>query len=209
MSAKEWASADHALAYLARADRIPHRTEGEAVILDHVPLGVGRMLDLGTGDGRLLGLLKIERPNARGVALDFSPVLLQRARERFSSDPQIEVVEHDLDKPLPALGRFDAVVSCFAIHHLTHERKRSLYDEIFTLLEPGGVFCNLDLVSSPTLTLHEHFLHSINCTPEEEDALNKPLDIQTQLLWLREIGFADVDCYWKWLELALLIGVKQ
>jgi tRNA (cmo5U34)-methyltransferase len=209
MSAKEWASADHALAYLARADRIPHRTEGEAVILDHVPLGVGRMLDLGTGDGRLLGLLKIERPNARGVALDFSPVLLQRARERFSSDPQIEVVEHDLDKPLPALGRFDAVVSCFAIHHLTHERKRSLYDEIFTLLEPGGVFCNLDLVSSPTLTLHEHFLHSINCTPEEEDASNKPLDIQTQLLWLREIGFADVDCYWKWLELALLIGVKQ
>jgi tRNA (cmo5U34)-methyltransferase len=209
MSAKEWASADHALAYLARADRIPHRTEGEAVILDHVPLGVGRMLDLGTGDGRLLGLLKIERPNARGVALDFSPVLLQRARERFSSDPQIEVVEHDLDKPLPALGRFDAVVSCFAIHHLTHERKRSLYDEIFTLLEPGGVFCNLDLVSSPTLTLHKHFLHSINCTPEEEDASNKPLDIQTQLLWLREIGFADVDCYWKWLELALLIGVKQ
>jgi tRNA (cmo5U34)-methyltransferase len=209
MSAKEWASADHALAYLARADRIPHRTEGEAVILDHVPLGVGRMLDLGTGDGRLLGLLKIERPNARGVALDFSPVLLQRARERFSSDPQIEVVEHDLDKPLPALGRFDAVVSCFAIHHLTHERKRSLYDEIFTLLEPGGVFCNLDLVSSPTLTLHKHFLHSINCTPEEEDASNKPLDVQTQLLWLREIGFADVDCYWKWLELALLIGVKQ
>jgi tRNA (cmo5U34)-methyltransferase len=209
MSAKEWASADHALAYLARADRIPHRTEGEAVILDHVPLGVRRMLDLGTGDGRLLGLLKIERPNARGVALDFSPVLLQRARERFSSDPQIEVVDHDLEKPLPALGRFDAVVSCFAIHHLTHERKRSLYDEIFTLLEPGGLFCNLDLVSSPTLALHEHFLHSINCTPEEEDASNKPLDVHTQLLWLREIGFADVDCYWKWLELALLIEAKR
>src|SRR4051795_8248456 len=209
MSAKEWASVDHALAYLARADRIPHRTEGEAVILDHVPLGVGRMLDLGTGDGRLLGLLKIERPNARGVALDFSPVLLQRARERFSSDPQIEVVEHDLDEPLPALGRFDAVVSCFAIHHLTHERKRSLYAEIFALLKPGGVFCNLDLVSSPTLALHEHFLHFISCTLEEEDASNKPLDVQTQLLWLREVGFADVDCYWKWLELALLIGVKQ
>jgi hypothetical protein len=48
-----WSSADHVLKYLAIADTIPHRTEGEGVLLDHVPKTVQRILDLGTGDGRL------------------------------------------------------------------------------------------------------------------------------------------------------------
>ncbi len=204
----QWASTDHALAYLERADRIPRRTEGEATLLDFVPHDVERILDLGTGDGRLLALLKIDRPVASAVALDFSPVMLAAARERFTADESIEVVAHDLERPLPDLGRFDAVVSCFAIHHCTHERKRALYGEIFEALAPGGCFCNLEHVASPTPALHERFLRHLGIGPEEEDPSNKLLPMETQLAWLREIGFEDVDCSWKWLELALLVGRK-
>lgn len=203
-----WASAEHALWYLAKADQIPHRTEGEAVLLEHVPKTVKRMLDLGTGNGRLLALLKIDRPEAASIALDFSPTMLEAARTRFAGDSTVEVVAHNLDEPLPKLGSFDAVVSSFAIHHLTHERKRSLYTEIYHLLEPGGIFCNLEHVASPTPKLHERFRQALGIANEPEDPSNKLLDVETQLVWLREIGFTDVDCYWKWLELALLIGVK-
>jgi len=63
-------------------------------------------------------------------------------------------------------------------------------------------------IASPTSALHEHFRACMGIADKPDDPSNKLLDVETQLKWLREIGYTDVDCYWKWLELALLIGRK-
>lgn len=208
MTANEWTTTEHALGYLSRADALPHRTEGEAVLLDHVPASTRRILDLGTGDGRLLALLRIDRAEMVGVGLDVSEPMLAAARERFAGDEQVEFLRHDMSQPLPDLGGFDAVVSCFAIHHLEHNRKRGLFAEVFDRLKLGGVFANLEHVASPTERLHRRFYQALGYGPNWEDPSNRLLNVETQLGWLRELGFEDVDCYWKWLEMALLIGVK-
>jgi tRNA (cmo5U34)-methyltransferase len=212
MSASEpvnlWTSAEHARDYLGRADQISHRSEGEAALLEFIPQPTRRILDLGTGDGRLLALVRREHPNTDAVAVDFSPAMLEVARQRFAGDSRVRVIEHNMEAPLPDLGTFDAVISSFAIHHLVHERKRALYAEVYAMLNPGGVFCNLEHVASPSARLHEEFLLRIGFTVETEDPSNKLLDFETQLRWLREIGFTDVDCHWKWRELALLAGVR-
>jgi SAM-dependent methyltransferase len=138
-------------------------------------------------------------PHLHAVALDFSDAMIQRLEKRFATDPSVGVVRHDLDAPLPALdGPFDAVVSSFAIHHLARARKRSLYAEIFDRLVPGGAFCNLEHVASATPSLHAQFLEGLGIV--DEDPSNKLLDVETQLSWLREIGFDNVDCHWKWRE---------
>ncbi len=206
-----WTNSDHALDYLERADSITHRTEGEAALLEFVPGATRRILDLGTGDGRLLALVlgeqeKRKHSNAEAVAIDFSPAMIEAAGKRFAENSSVALVTHNLDHPLPELGKFDAVISSFAIHHLVNERKRALYSEVHGLLNDGGVFCNLEHVASPTARLHEEFLHGIGFTVETEDPSNKLLDLETQLRWLREVGFVDVDCHWKWRELALLAG---
>jgi len=206
----EWQTVEHAFAYLSRADKLPHRTEAERILLDQIPPKAKRILDLGTGDGRTLALVKVAFPNAEGVALDFSEVMLEQAKKRFGGDQRVTTIKHDFNLPLPSseLGCFDTVVSSLAIHHLVDARKKQLYLEVLQLLNPGGIFCNFDHVSSPTQNLHLRFLNQIGMTPEREDPSNKLLDVETQLGWLREIGFVDVDCYWKWLELALMVGYK-
>ena len=203
-----WDQAEHARQYLAQADTIPHRAEGELELLGCLPEAPRRVLDLGSGDGRLLALIRRRHPRVAAVAVDFSPTMLDRLRERFAGDPGTTVVAHDLARPLPELGTFDVIVSSFAIHHVTHERKRVLYGEIFDRLAAGGVFGNLEHVASPTAALHARFLATLGVTPETEDPSNKLLGVEPQLAWLRDIGFADVDCHWKWRELALLAGMR-
>ncbi|MBV8303552.1 MAG: class I SAM-dependent methyltransferase [Acidimicrobiia bacterium] len=196
----EWVTAEHAEAYLERAQRMPRREVAYGELLELLPDHPTRVLDLGCGDGKLMAMI-----GGPGVAVDFSPTMLDAARARFHAD-DVEVVEHNLNAPLPDLGTFDVVVSAFAIHHCPHERKRALYTEVFDILEPGGVFANLEHVASPTQRLHAEFLDLIGAP---EDPSNKLLDVHTQLGWLREIGFVEVECFWKWRELALLAGYKR
>jgi tRNA (cmo5U34)-methyltransferase len=202
-----WPTPEHALAYLAEADAIPHRVEGMGELVAHLPAAVSRVLDLGTGDGRLLALVLTARPGATGVALDLNHEMLARARARFDGT-DVEVHEHDLEDPLPAVGRFDAIVSSFAIHHVPDDRKRALYAECFERLRPGGTLLNLEHVASATPSLHEAFLAELGIDPADDDPSNLLAPVEEQLVWLREAGFTDVDCHWKWRELALLAGAR-
>lgn len=209
MNVNLWDTPEHVHDYIQRRENsIPHRAEAEAAMLEHFPAQALRILDIGTGAGRLIGIAKQRWPQVKAVGLDFSPPMLELARARFAGDSSVTIIEHNLDQPLPHLGMFDVVMSSLAIHHVAHECKRSLYGEAFNILIPGGVFCNLEHVASPTEQLHLEFLKSMGVAPENDDPSNKLLDMETQLGWLREIGFTDVDCHWKWRELALLAGQK-
>jgi cyclopropane fatty-acyl-phospholipid synthase-like methyltransferase len=199
-----WLDPDHAGEFLTRSDRLPHRREGEDVLVgDLAGCLPGRVLDLGCGDGRLTALLLDAYPDSSALCIDFSTTMLHAAAHRFGTDARVELVEARLDDALPVTGAFDAIVSSLAIHHVEDERKRSLYAEIASLLAPGGIFCNLEIVESPTAALHEQWRIEMGARDDPSDRLR---DLNSQLDWLREAGLRDVDCIWKWRSLALMRG---
>ena len=204
-----WVEPEWALRYLRERDAIPHRVDGLEVMLELLPERVGRVLDLGTGDGSTLALVLAARPDATGVGMDFGEVMLRRANERFAADARVQIRHHDLDEQLPDdLGTFDFVVSSFAIHHLVPARQHALYGEIYDRVSPGGMFLNIEHVASRTEMLHDQFLAAVGKTPEQDDPSNKLVEIPTHLDWLDGFGFVNVDCFWKWRELAVVGGTK-
>jgi SAM-dependent methyltransferase len=123
---------------------------------------------------------------------------------------------------------FDAVVSGYSIHHQADARKREIYTEIFSLLGPGGWFINIEHIAPATQLATDLFNHLIvegyfaieqhsggTRTREEmtdvymnrpdKDA-NKLLSVDLQCDWLREIGYEEVDCYFRIYELAVFAG---
>ena len=234
-----WQDASVARTYLQGVrSAIPLAAEQVEIMLRLVRargLPVRRFLDLGCGDGFLAAPLLDAWPDAFGVLADFSDTMLDAARERFAERPdRVAIVEADYGEPgwVEALGErrvFDAIVSGFSIHHQPDERKRTLYQELFDLLAPGGIFLNVEHVSSPTPWIEEQFdellidaffaYHSsIGAKTRAEVAeefvkrddkdANILAPVELQCNWLREIGFQDVDCYLKIFELAVFGGRK-
>ena len=206
-----WVDADRAADFLARADRLPHRREGEGVLVRDLAGALpGRVLDLGCGDGRLTALALAAFPTTTAVCVDMSPTMLGAVRTRFDGDRRVTVVAHDFADPLPSTPPFDepfaAVVSSLAVHHVDDDRKRDLYRETADRLVPGGVIANLDVVRSPTQALHDRWRDEMGARDDPTDML---CDVSSQLEWLREAGLDDVDCIWKWRSLALMRGERR
>ena len=191
-------------------------------------LSVGRFLDLGSGDGAMTQLMRSCAPSAQAVLVDFSEPMLAGAQRRLGSGGW-EAVRADLSAPgwQEGLGGgpFDAAVSSYAIHHLTSERKRALFAEVFGLLAPGAMFVNMDVVEieGPLVGLFDERLHAAYAALShdheqghhhgsgdtfEDSEEDRPDPLADQLGWLREAGFTEVEVHFKWAEGAILGAVK-
>jgi tRNA (cmo5U34)-methyltransferase len=189
--------------------------------LERVAAGdVRRVVDLGAGTGLLSAVVAEAFPEAQIELLDASEPMLALAQERLG-DTVSAVHVADMAGALPE-GPFDAVVSALAIHHLEHADKRALMRRVHAALRPGGVFANAEQVDAPTAELSAIYTErwaedcrALGATDEEIDGARERMrhdrcaDVETQLGWLRDAGFATADCIYKSWRFAVLIAQKE
>ena len=198
---------------------------------------VRNFLDLGCGDGILAAAVLAKYPQARGTLVDFSPPMLQAALRKLRRyGNALHVSSVDYSDPswfdvISSQAPFDVVVSGFSIHHQPDSVKRQIYLDVHDLLEPGGVFVNVEHVSSSTPRIEgfhdEYFIDSLWASQltasnartrdqvaiayhsRQDKAANMLAPVEKQCAWLREIGFVDVDCFFRIFELAVFGGWRR
>lgn len=203
-------------------------------VLEFSGRSIRRVLDLGSGSGVLAGAILERFPEAEILLSDFSEPMLDAARSSFPSPPHhLRIVDFStpawLDR-VRDLAPFDAVVSGFAIHHQPDESKRRIYTEIFEILAPGAPFVHIEHVASASPWIQHQFDEllvdrmlaydqtigggrtreqvAVEYVYRPDKAANILAPLETQLEWLRQIGYRDVDCLFKVYELTLFIGRK-
>lgn len=233
-----WKSGDLTRQYLTGVrGAIPSQTERIDVMLRLISANgrpIKRFLDLGCGDGVLGAAILTKYPSAMGAFLDFSEPMLAAARAQLDNGRhtfwRMDYGDPEWSRDMQKRVYFDVIVSGFSIHHQPDTRKREIYRELYDLLEPGGIFVNIEHVKSvspwaeaiyDTLFVDRlvayHAQAGSGKTRDEiaaefydrpDKAANILAPVETQLAWLREIGFTDVDCYSKTFELCVMAGRK-
>lgn len=181
------------------------------------------VLDLGAGTGLFAGQVLEKCPEGRFVLCDVAEKMLDVARERFRDLPdRFRYLIADY-RNLKEMGCFDLVISSLSIHHLEDAEKRELFQQVYEALRDGGLFLNIDLIKGPTAALEEFYCRNwyekmrlsgasedeIRAGIERREAFDKDALLEDQLRWLREAGFADVDCVYRNFKMGLFLGAKK
>ncbi|MCQ1534874.1 class I SAM-dependent methyltransferase [Methanosarcina sp. KYL-1] len=193
---------------------------GTAVSVASVDAENPSILDIGAGTGLLSAFLMERYPGASFTLIDISEKMLDVAKERFGNNSNVKYIAADYSK-YDFVEKYDLVVSAVSIHHLEDEEKKELYSKSYSILKENGVFINADQVHGETpfienlnKTTWRQRIESSGLSEEEILAgyervkLDKDSSLAQQLDWLKEAGFCDVSCIYKYYQFAVMFGRK-
>ncbi|WP_455645686.1 class I SAM-dependent methyltransferase [Methanosphaera sp.] len=179
-----------------------------------------KILDLGAGTGILTELLSKQHPESEITLIDMSHEMLEKARKKFENKSLFNYIEANyLTYNFPE--QYDIIISSLSIHHLTDDEKQDLYEKIYNHLLDGGIFINADQVRGATDKTEqlykekdESHLQAQDMPESEKEILHnrrkldKPATLSDTIEWYKEIGYVNVDVFFKYYRYFVISGQK-
>ncbi|HID64366.1 MAG TPA: class I SAM-dependent methyltransferase [Anaerolineae bacterium] len=217
---------------------LPKRQEMLSLIVQLIPFGRDeplRVLDLGTGTGVPAQRVLQDFPRANVIGVDKSAEMMEIGCAKLAEyGDRARFVQADLEDPTWNNGlpdKFEAIVSALAFNLLTDEAKQRLFAQCYEMLEPHGCLVFSDRLRAADEAVDRFYLDQWmnfivrrtremlgkEVTLETVTARQRSLDeaagvksatLEDILTWLRQAGFVQVECYWKYFQWAVFGASK-
>lgn len=218
---------------------VPRRQEMVATLVSTVPFTADepvKILELGSGDGRIAEALLTVFPRATLTALDGSDVMRRETTRRlalFGERARVAAFDVAALDWWDRMFGVDLIVSSLCLHHLNDAKQQYLYKAAADRLSPRGALLIADLVDpqhpaarrfaadqwdaqakqqADALGAPELFQRFVEARWNHfrfPDRADQPSALFHHLVWLRHAGFAAVDCFWLNAGHAVFGGFKQ
>lgn len=182
--------------------------------------------DIGCSNGLAIEpFVKRFGDGARYYLYDVSEPMLKKAREKFSEkiDARIVTVEHyDITQGIPTTHVNGLILSILTLQFTPIEYRQKIVKSVFDALPVGGAFILVEKVLGNTadiddMMVHEYYgIKSENAYTEKQirdkrkslEGVLVPVTARWNEDLLREAGFRQIDCFWRYLNFAGWVAIK-
>ena len=236
----DWTEEDSALYRELSAVAVPGREEQLAALVALLPFGRNEafsVIDLGCGEGVLAASVLDAYPHASVLALDGSASMLGEASarlDRFGGRARLGEFDLGSSEWRDRMTGAGAVLSSLALHHLSGEGKRRLFEDAARKTTDRAALLVADIIEPARQEAWAYYADVYDAAAERRsreqtgsgelyqrlvdeewnyfrfpDPGELPSPLFDQIAWLRAAGFASADCFWKLAGHAVYGGYKQ
>ena len=167
--------------------------EGYERVASLVPLGAGRLLDLGAGTGLELDYIFEKMPELYVTAIDLTKEMLDVLMEKHG-DKNVDVICGDYFEIDLGRDTYDCAVSVESLHHFEKDKKTELYRRVRECLREGGVYIECDYMVETQAEEDFFFAERRHLAPVDEYYhYDTPCTVDNQIKMLMDAGFGSVE----------------
>lgn len=183
------------------------------------------ILDLGCSRGEAISpLVEHYKEQNHFVGVEVSEPMLAAARERFREEIEggrVEILPMDLRREYPEVEA-SVTLSVLTLQFTPIEYRQRIVSEVYRHTRKGGVFILVEKILGSSAEIDEVLVETYYQLKREqgyseEEIERKRLSLEGVLVpvtarWneelLRDAGFRQVDCFWRWMNFAGWVALK-
>lgn len=182
------------------------------------------LLDIGCGAGNYTLKMLTKIPNLNCTLIDLSKPMLDKAKERVSSQTnrEIEILQGDIRTVDFKENHYDIILAGAVLHHLRDDIDwETTFTKLYKLLKPGGCLMISDLITQETDAVTKYvwevygdYLEGLNGKEYRTNVLDyiekedSPRSMTYQLDLMKKVGFSAVEVLHKNMCFGAFGGIK-